>query len=148
MQIAFYKGRTRLFNRLTAWWTNGPYSHCELVVDGVCWSSSFMDGGVRVKKMDLDPDRWDVIDVPGDVTAAQQWFSDHHGDDYDVLGLFGFLWRPWRDDKDRWFCSEALAAALGFADAWRFCPNTLHAALSRSARCGQPQAAAVLVPSE
>lgn len=148
MQIAFYKGRTRLFNRLTAWWTNGPYSHCELVVDGFCWSSSFMDGGVRVKKMELDPDHWDFIEVPGDADAAQQWFSDHHFDDYDTLGLFGFLWRPWRDDKDRWFCSEALAAALGFADPWRFCPNTLHAALSRSARCGQPQAAAVLVPSE
>lgn len=148
MQLAFYKGRTRIFNRLTAWWTNGPYSHCELVVDGVCWSSSFMDGGVRRKLIDLNPEHWDIIEVEGDVGAAVAWFEAHEGQGYDLLGLIGFVWRPWRDDKARWVCSEALAAAAGFIESWRFCPNTLHAALSRSARCGQPQAAAVLVPSE
>lgn len=131
MQIAFYKGRKRLFNRLTAWWTNGPYSHCELVVDGLCWSSSFMDGGVRGKRIELNPDHWDLIEVDADVAAAIAWFEARIGDDYDTLGLFGFLWRPWRDDTNRWFCSEALAAALGFSDPWRFCPNTLYAALSR-----------------
>ena len=55
MQVAFYKGKKRLFNRLTAWWLRGLYSHCELVLgyeaDGraICVASSFLDGGVRQK---------------------------------------------------------------------------------------------------
>lgn len=148
MQIAFYKGRRRLFNRLTAWWTNGPYSHCELIVEGVCWSSSFMDGGVRGKRMNLNLEHWDVIEVAGNAADAQQWFFNHFGDDYDVLGLVGFVWRPWRDNKDRWVCSEAIAAALGFVQPWRFCPNTLYAALSRPGHSGLPLTAAAVGPSE
>lgn len=69
MQVAFYKGRKRLFNRLTSWWLRGAYSHCELLLGTdplgrtICASSSFMDGGVRVKHMVLDPAHWDVINV-------------------------------------------------------------------------------------
>ena len=55
MIIAFYRGRARLFNRLVCWWLRGPYSHCEALIDPLpdgrwlCASSSYMDGGVRLK---------------------------------------------------------------------------------------------------
>ena len=137
MRAAFYKGRKRLFNRLTAWWLRGPYSHCELIMGAdaqgrsICASSSFMDGGVRVKHMHLDPEHWDVIEVAGSADAARDWLVEHCGQGYDVLGLVGFIARVLGQSKRRWFCSEAVAAMLDIPDAWRFDPCSLWAALSR-----------------
>ena len=137
MQIAFYKGRKRLFNRLTAWWLRGPYSHCELVLGAdaqgltICASSSFLDGGVRIKHMVLDPGHWDLIEVAGSLADARDWLQQHAGQGYDLLGLVGFIARVLGHDKARWVCSEAVAAMLGIPDAWRFDPCSLWAALAR-----------------
>lgn len=137
MQVAFYKGRTRLFNRLVSWWLRGPYSHCELVLytspQGVstCASASYLDGGVRVKYMPLDPAHWDMMDLPGSVTDAVEWLAEHNHQGYDVLGLLGFVWRRQSDDKSKWFCSEAVAAMLGLPEPWRFDPMTLYSTLAR-----------------
>ncbi len=139
MQAAFYKGRKRMFNRICAWWLRGPYSHCELVLGtdaqgrSVCASSSFMDGGVRVKHMALDPAHWDLIELPGSSTdAAWAWVCTHNGQGYDLLGLVGFIARVLGHSKSRWVCSEAVAAMLGMPDPWRFDPCSLWAALSRA----------------
>lgn len=141
-RVAFYKGKGRLFNRLVAWWTQGIYSHCEWVEcyaeDGraVCWSSSFSDGGVRKKYIDLTPDKWDVvaINVPDkDLQYAKEWFVKHQYKPYDTLGLFCFIWDASEDSPDKWFCSEAVAAALGIKESWRFSPNDLFAILSSHA---------------
>ena len=69
MKAAFYKetrpGLPGIYNRLVRWWTKSPYSHVELVVStGRAWSSSFEDGGVRSKLIDLDPAKWDLVDLP------------------------------------------------------------------------------------
>ena len=140
IQVAFYKGRKRVFNRLVSWWLRGPYSHCELVLqtspDGVslCASASFMDGGVRVKNIVLDPEHWDLVMVEGSPATAWQWAASHEEDGYDLLGLLGFVWRRQADDQSKWFCSEAVAAMLGLPKPWRFDPMVLHAALTG----GQP----------
>lgn len=137
MQVAFYKGRKRLFNRLTSWWLRGPYSHVELVLgydeagQSICASSSMMDGGVRVKHMNLDPEHWDLLPVVGDQESAWAWLKEHGGTGYDYLGLLGFVARAIGHDQSRFVCSEAVAAMLGVPDPWRFDPCSLHAALSR-----------------
>lgn len=137
MQVAFYKGRKRLFNRLAAWWLKGDYSHCELVLGtdanglAVCASSSMMDGGVRVKHMRLDPQNWDIVPVAGDVHDAWHWIAQHEGAGYDYMGLIGFIARALGHSKNRWVCSEAVADMLGMPDSWRFDPCSLWAALSR-----------------
>jgi len=147
MQAAFYKGKKRLFNRLTSWWLRGPYSHCELILAtddkgrSVCASASFLDGGVRIKHMHLNPDHWDIIEVGGDVHDAWNWLSHHLGEGYDLLGFVGFIARVLGHDKRRWFCSEAVAEMLGIPDAWRFDPCILSAALTR-----QPAAAGFFTP--
>jgi hypothetical protein len=131
VQVAFYKGKTRFFNRAVAWWTRGPYSHCELIVDGKSYSSSFLDGGVRVKEIVYDPEHWDIVDVPwADAAKAVAWFEAHMGLKYDVVGLAGFVVRRVEDDRGKYFCSEAVASSLGYEDAWRFDPNTLYPVLA------------------
>lgn len=136
MKLAFYKGRrgglAGLFDAAVRWWTRGSYSHVELVAPGWVASASMRDGGVRFKAIDFHPDRWDLVAIGGDEIAARAWFEAHQGAAYDWMGLFGFVWRPGREVTRRWFCSEAVAAALGFKEPWRFCPNTLAAAAGAS----------------
>lgn len=141
MKMAFYKAKKHFFNRAVAWWTDGPYSHVEVVLTDVvdmpgyflCGSSSHKDGGVRLKIMQLPADTWNVVELNATETeteAAARWFSDHAGQRYDSLGLFGFITRRGTQDQDKWFCSEACAASIGMKDPWRFDPNTLRAALA------------------
>jgi len=135
VQIAFYKGRKRLFNRLVCWWLKGQYSHCELVLQtskgvSLCASSSLMDGGVRLKHIVLDPEHWDLVEVGGSPAKAWAWATEHEEERYDVLGLLGFMWRRQSGEQRKWFCSEAVAAMLGMPEPWRFDPMTLYSALT------------------
>ena len=65
-----------------------------------------------------------------DEEYARAFFEECKGLGYDYFGLFGFIWRPGSGVSRRWFCSEAVAAALGYRDPWRFCPNTLAAVIA------------------
>lgn len=131
-QAAFYKvnhsGVQGIYSRGVRWWTKSKYSHCELIFsNGQAASASFIDGGVRFKDIDFDPDKWDFITLPDSLeAAARNWFVKHQGEKYDLLGNLHFVIGAVGDDKDKWFCSEAMAAALGIADAWRFNPGDLY----------------------
>jgi hypothetical protein len=139
MKVAFYKA-TRpfpkgIFNFGVRVWTGGPYSHCEAIIaeDGnghyLCASSSNEDGGVRIKWIKLNPAHWDFVEIEADVRQVHQWFLAHRGEDYDFLGLFGFVGPRGIQAQTKWFCSEAIAAALGYEEPWRYDPNTLHTVL-------------------
>ncbi len=135
MRAAFYKGtRPGLkgqYNRIVRLWERGPYSHCELIFsDGMSASSSFEDGGVRFKRIEFDPARWDFIELPwADEQKARDWFERNKGKAYDLMGNVRFIADPLADGKDKWFCSESLAEALGIEDSWRYGPNALAAVL-------------------
>lgn len=139
MKVAFYKARRTLFDTIVRLWTRAPYSHCELVLNHVagdeytCVSSSFRDGGVRIKVITLEPDRWDIVDVPFDVHPQEPyaWVFRHRDEGYDAWGLLGFVFRPIQGEPQSWFCSEAVADILGFPDPWRFDLATLFAVLTR-----------------
>lgn len=137
MRAAFYRG-TRpglagLYNRLVRWWLQSPYSHVELVFsDGMAASASFADGGVRFKAIDFDAERWDIMDLPGEYEkAARRWFVANLDRPYDLLGNLGFVFRPITGARRGWFCSEAIAASLGYPEPWRYDPATLASTLSR-----------------
>jgi hypothetical protein len=134
MKVAFYKGRKRLFNKLVSWWTRGPYSHCELVFsDGQSASSSFMDGGVRYKRILYNHDHWDFIELGPefDEQKAREWFDEHLGNGYDVAGIIGFVNPRISQDKQKEFCIEAVLSALEFTESWRYNLNTAYSALLR-----------------
>lgn len=142
-RAAFYKstpaGFHGIYNRAVRWWTHSPYSHCELVfADGVCGSASFMDGGVRFKAIDLNPDHWDIVELPAALEpAARAWFQEHAGQPYDLPGNLHFLIGAVADDKGKWFCSESIAAALGFPEPWRYDPGVLASTLFHMAAFGR-----------
>lgn len=125
MKIAFLKSKKHIFNRVVSCWTRGPYSHCEVVFsDGMCASSSFLDHGVRFKRIDITSEDYDVLDVPNiDEAKVRQWFVDHLGQKYDVIGLLSPL-TPIHETKYKWFCNESIGAAMGIPEPWRFTPNS------------------------
>jgi len=135
MKAAFYSG-TRpglqgLYSRAVRWIDRGPYSHCELVFsDGLSASASWMDGGVRFKRIDYNPAHWDFIELPDAAEPyACEWFRANEGAPYDLMGNVRFV-LPWLSDSEKgWFCSEAMAAALKIKEPWRFGPNGLAALL-------------------
>lgn len=139
MQIAFrkswvgYTGYKRYTGAITAWWTGGRYTHSELVFsDGVTGSAWFDQPGLKdgvhlVKRTKYDPDLWDLVPVRGDEVRARQWFEDNLDNGYNLIGAFGNVLRPLRGDERKFFCSQAVAAALGWKDPWRYDPNLQYA---------------------
>ena len=135
LRAAFYKatrpGWQGIYSRAVRVIDRGPYSHCELVFsDGMSGSASYIDGGVRLKRIAYDNDHWDFIDLPPSLEPyARDWFERNEGAPYDLMGNVRFV-LPFLPDSQRgWFCSEALGAALGWAEPWRFGPNGLSALL-------------------
>ena len=135
MRAAFYKatrpGLQGLYSRAVRVIDHGLYSHCEIVFgDGISGSASFVDGGVRLKRIDFDPEHWDFLDLPAGLeSAARDWFVFHDGQPYDLVGNVRFV-LPWLNDGSGWFCSEAFGAALGWQEPWRYGPNGAAALVS------------------
>lgn len=120
MQLAMYRGpasglRNTLVHAAVCVLTFSRYSHVELVINGICWSASPRDGGVRGKQIDLSTGRWDLFPVQGNKESALSWFMRHRAQGYDWAGQLRccplLRWLPKRPHKR--FCSEAVAAALG-----------------------------------
>jgi len=140
--LAFYRGAYGgKFDALIDAWTNGPYSHAELWLDGPahrarCFSSSARDGGTRYKVIDLDSGKWDAIPLP--FNELDRWIIERHIAElghrkYDWLGILGFV-LPWGEHNDKdCFCSEIclhLIQTRGYLlryKAWQVSPVKLAA---------------------
>lgn len=129
MLIAFYHGRKRVFNRFVSWWTRGPYSHVEAVFGDpsrpvLCGSSSFIDGGVRLKVIDLNPEHWHILDAPTiDADRVLDGFRAEIGRPYDLVGLLSTSFPLVPHSVYGEFCNEAVGARAGFREAWRLNPT-------------------------
>lgn len=129
VKLALYRPHkwNDLIGRSICAWTRSPYSHCELVIDGDCYSSSLRDGGVRRKRIDLDKPWWDVVHIPwADAYSVREVFAQHIGEPYGYLDLIGqHVFRiPWHIPNG-WLCSEICAAALGLNHPQIWTPGML-----------------------
>ena len=132
----------RFTDGLTRILTRGRYSHCEIAIrlagqssepQYECYSASLRDGGVRLKTMPLPGNKWDLIDLSTDPLLAARLFTVWQltrTKPYDLTGAFGVVFK-FRENPQRWFCSEWCAEVLGLPDSWRFSPNDLAAILRR-----------------
>ena len=92
------------------------YSHAELCLNGVCYSSSVRDGGVRSKLIDLNSGKWDLIEInlsEQDKQKALDRFFSIDGKSYDFLGAIGVVLPFVNDSRDKYFCFEVVAKMLG-----------------------------------
>lgn len=116
VEIAFYKAKGTWFSKLIRLWTGSPYSHAELVMDGMWYSSSIRDGGVRQKDIKAKNGHWDFITLeisPEKQKNIQEFFNATESAAYDWRGIFLSHVVPLsRHSKDKWFCSEWVAESL------------------------------------
>lgn len=123
--LALYKGKGSLFNALIRLWSKSKVSHCELVVDGVCYSSSAMDKGVRKKVIDLDSGNWELIPLPwADADKILDHFQKTRKYGYGYVGLLlNQLFNLGRRTKNYVFCSEWCMEALSIPCPSLFNPH-------------------------
>lgn len=120
--LALYKGQGSIFNRLIRWWTKSPYSHVELIINGVWYTSSHTDGGVCKRVLSRGPN-WDFIEIEINRLEAIKVFEQIEGYDYDWTGIMftQFIRLDWHS-KDEYFCSEVVAKMIGLDNPHRYAP--------------------------
>jgi hypothetical protein len=122
MLIAHFTGdhsaegwQSRLGAALTKLGQKGPYSnitHTEAIhqenADGsvIIASSSLRDGGVRSKRVTLNPAHWIITDVPQwDVAQSVLLLERTRGWPYDLLGALATV-LPGRPSDSAYFCNR------------------------------------------
>ena len=114
IKLAFYKGKGDFFDKLIRIWTNSPYSHVEIIINGIWYSASPRDGRVRAKKIDPNPSHWDFIEIPSkNAENMVKFIESQLGKKYDWLGILLSQIIPLGEENpNRWFCSEICSAAV------------------------------------
>ena len=113
MMLAFYKAEhgTKI-DKIVAAAIESEYSHVELVFsDGICFSASPRDKGVRFKTINLDNGKWDLykIDKQFYEEMLKKQVKRFEGQPYDTLGAIGSgIGIPLYSTKKK-FCSLIIA---------------------------------------
>lgn len=118
LRVAFRYGDPRLFSRLVVALRGGDSAHCEAISRTVgdvheCVSASFLDGGVRLKRMPLPAEKWRIYAVPIPAERVLAWHAQHDGCRYDWPGILGVVIKWIKHVRRWWFCSEVLADMAG-----------------------------------
>lgn len=126
-KLALYKGKGKIGNALVRWWTDSKYSHCELIVGDMAFSSSVTDGGVRAKRIDFHPKNWDIIALPQRLDhKIIAHFNETTGEPYGWLDLLrSQIFNSGANQDGATFCSEWCAAAIGLPNPTSYSPRTL-----------------------
>ena len=104
--------------RLICWWTRSPYSHVEIVINGVCYSSSLRRGGVSKAVIDLDKPHWRVIPIErADEEAALRAYRRYEGMPYGWTDLITQHVLRLPVDDPGLLCSELCALMLGLPES-------------------------------
>lgn len=127
-----------------AWMPDGS---CAADADGALWCASSVAaerlpdwspyragklGGVRFKRIVLDPAKWDLVKSSSKVVAAAQYARRCEGHPYSWRLIAKLAaWLISFRVTTQTTCSQFCASAFGLpeSDAWRFDPCSLHAAL-------------------
>ena len=97
IRVCFRYGDRRLFARLVTLVQGSDTAHCEAARAWTgdvheCVSSSWLDGGVRGKTIEMPAGKWRIYEVDAAIDPLV-YLSQHDGDGYDWLGLLGFVIR-------------------------------------------------------
>lgn len=113
--LAAYKGRDSLWDRLIQYWTGYKYSHCELVVNNISYSSSMQDGGVRAASINYNSGHWDIVPITFvDSIKVLNHYQKTKGHKYSYSDLvFKQILNTKFNNTRADFCSEWCAEALG-----------------------------------
>lgn len=114
-QLWFYKAPGKFFDKVIKWWTKSRYSHVEVVVDGVACAADAWSGKVRsMPVIQFNIGNWDIVEI--ELQKDLAWLYAQKDKKYDWLGILGFITFKKLQDRNKWYCSELAAAALGMSN--------------------------------
>ena len=126
-KLAFYKGPGDITDKAIRWYTDSKYSHVELVMEDMWYSTSPRDLAVRAKKIVPREANWDYVEVDIDELSVASLYVATKGAKYDFLGIVLSQGIPLDiHSRKRWFCSEFCAEALKLTDSNRYSPEDLY----------------------
>jgi hypothetical protein len=128
MKIAFYKNHLDWSDKLIAYWTRHKYTHVELIYEGMWYSSSFFDGGVRSKMIHPNKENWDIytFNQSFNHTNSIEFILTQIGKSYDLKGLiFAELLSLKHHEHSEWYCSELVHASLVIGEYKNVLPTNL-----------------------
>lgn len=117
LRIGFEAPGDNAFSRLIAGY-DAPkrFSHVAFIFGDNLRLDAHIDYGVRFHNDIPDGDRWTFIDpglLPGEVETVRQFCEVESGCGYDKCGVLAVAHVPFaHEDKEKWFCSEIVAAGL------------------------------------
>lgn len=126
-----------------------PDGSCQPDASGALWCASSVAaerlpahsprraghrGGVRFKRIKLNPAHWDLVPYHRDPLAAAQHIKRLEGSLYDWQLILGFVAWFFRHKASRNTCSELCTEAGGQREGWRVDPCTLHEATAAEDR--------------
>ena len=143
--VLFYRGKAgRIADKIVAFATRSPYSHCELVRSAtrpkpgethLCLSASGRDGGVKCREITLGDGKWSSYEVVW--ARADTWdrAMSKLGQPYELWPMvFSQLFNFRRHNRGKWFCSELIAYALGLNMPHGMSPGDLLRAIDNNRR--------------
>ena len=128
MKIHFYKARNgKIGDKIVG--IVSVFSHVELEINGVCYSSSNRDYGVRSKIIDTsNKQKWVSFDLKKDIEVNRclLYFESVRGQKYDWLNiLLTQLIKLDIQSDNKQICSEFVANCLGLENAHKYSPESL-----------------------
>ena len=128
IKIHFYKARAgKIGDKIVG--LVSVFSHVELEINGVCYSASNRDGGVRSKVIDTsNKQKWVSFDLKKDIDVNRclLYFETVRCQRYDWLNiLLTQLIKLDIQSDNKQICSEFVANCLGLENAHKYSPESL-----------------------
>ena len=128
IKIHFYKARNgKIRDKIVG--LVSVFSHVELEINGVCYSASNRDGGVRSKVIDTsNKQKWVSFDLKKDIDVNRclLYFETVRCQKYDWLNiLLTQLIKLDIQSDNKQICSEFVANCLGLENAYKYSPEAL-----------------------
>ena len=139
IRIGFYTGN-ELVDNFISWWTYGPITHTDIILDNVTYEANAKVNKVRkvIHNTIFIPEMYIDLQITDNKFNTIKTFLEKCLDDkYDFYGIVGFI-LPTKDRTNMWFCSELVANALKIIGKEEFMklepssisPNRLYSILS------------------
>lgn len=122
MKLIFYKAwnnpKATMLDKIVALFSLGKYSHTEIhFSNDEAFSISPRENTIRFKKIDVNPQRWDSIDINLSIKEELQVYKycvrlAQRKYKYDYIGALSSPLRLCIQNKNKYFCSEICANIL------------------------------------
>ena len=128
MKIHFYKARNgKLGDKIVG--IASIFSHVELEIDGVFYSSSNRDGGVRSKIIDIsNKKKWVSFELKNNIdkNICLNYFKSVKEQKYDWLNIFfSQIIKLNIQSSNKQICSEFVGNCLQLDNAYKYSPEAL-----------------------